>query len=213
MIKNYYKILNLNKNSSKQEIKNSYRKLVKFWHPDVNSNPRANDKIIEINEAYEILYDDIKRATYDKLYEHFFEINHQEKANKNQYETYQSESKSSKGQKISINIEIDLAELEKWIQSAKVTANSILKKGIKKVDSGLETGFYAVGQVGNCLSVVFGIAIGIAFLVSPLKYFGKLLGGQEESSIWRILISIIFGGLGILIIVGLLKNGLNQDDD
>ena len=54
MIKNYYKILNVSKSASKQEIKSAYRKLIKFWHPDVNSNPRAHDKLVEINEAYEL---------------------------------------------------------------------------------------------------------------------------------------------------------------
>ena len=215
MIKNYYKILNVNKGASKQEIKSAYRKLIKFWHPDVNSNPQAHNKIVEINEAYEILYDDNKRATYDRLYQFYFESS-QSKRDETSYEykeqrdyTHTSES----GRKVNINIEIDLEKLEEWIAAAKLSANEILKKGIKKVDSGLETGFYAVGQAGNCLGFLFAIGFGIAFLVSPIVYFGKLIGGEEEFSLWRTIISIVFGGIGILIIVGMLKGGLNPDDD
>ena len=55
MIKDYYKILDVQLTSTQEEIKSSFRKLAVFWHPDRNSNPLALQKMQEINEAYEIL--------------------------------------------------------------------------------------------------------------------------------------------------------------
>lgn len=50
-----YKIFGLNPESSEEEIRKRYRELVKKFHPDVNKNPNAEKKFIEIQEAYEIL--------------------------------------------------------------------------------------------------------------------------------------------------------------
>lgn len=62
-MKDYYKILGVNKKSTKDEIKKAYRKLSKKYHPDVN--PEGDEKFKEISEAYEILSDDNKRKNYD----------------------------------------------------------------------------------------------------------------------------------------------------
>ena len=67
MIKDYYKILGLSISATQNEIKQSYRKLAVFWHPDRNSNPIALEKMKEINEAYEILSDENKRKSYNKI--------------------------------------------------------------------------------------------------------------------------------------------------
>ena len=65
-MKDYYKILELNKNATEDEIKKAYRKLAKKWHPDKNrDNPKAEEKFKEIQEAYEILSDPKKKETYD----------------------------------------------------------------------------------------------------------------------------------------------------
>ena len=67
MLKSYYDILNVAPNASKSEIKNQYKKLVKMFHPDVNSSIEAEATFKEINKAAEILLDDIKRRNYDSL--------------------------------------------------------------------------------------------------------------------------------------------------
>ena len=65
--KNYYKILGVNKDASADEVKKAFRKLALKHHPDKNQgNKESEKKFKEINEAYEILKDDQKRAAYDR---------------------------------------------------------------------------------------------------------------------------------------------------
>lgn len=66
--KDYYKILGVDKNASEKDIKLTYRKLARKYHPDVNPHDKsAESKFKEINEAYEVLSDKEKRAKYDSL--------------------------------------------------------------------------------------------------------------------------------------------------
>lgn len=60
----YYKILELNKNCKKEEIKKQFHKLSLKYHPDKNGCNDSKD-FIKVNEAYNILYDDEKRKVYD----------------------------------------------------------------------------------------------------------------------------------------------------
>jgi curved DNA-binding protein len=66
--KDYYKILGLNRNAGKDEIKKAYRKLARKYHPDVNPEDKtAGAKFSEINEAHEVLSDPEKRKKYDQF--------------------------------------------------------------------------------------------------------------------------------------------------
>lgn len=60
-----YEILGVDKDASEQDIKKAYRKLSFQYHPDKNSEPGAEDRFKEINEANEILSDPAKRQQYD----------------------------------------------------------------------------------------------------------------------------------------------------
>lgn len=64
--KDYYKIMGLEKNTSPEEIKRTYRKLARKYHPDVSKEVDAENKFKELGEAYEILKDPEKRAKYDE---------------------------------------------------------------------------------------------------------------------------------------------------
>jgi len=65
--KDYYKIMALDKNATQAEIKKTYRKLARKYHPDVSKEPDAEQKFKEVGEAYEVLKDPEKRAAYDQL--------------------------------------------------------------------------------------------------------------------------------------------------
>ena len=65
--KNYYDILGVKKDASDADIKKKYRKLVRQYHPDVSDHPDSDNKIAEINNAYETIRDKDKRAEYDAL--------------------------------------------------------------------------------------------------------------------------------------------------
>jgi len=72
MIKDYYKILNVNRESSLNDIKKSFRSLALHWHPDKNSAPQAKETFLQIYEAYEILANETKRENYNILYDEYF---------------------------------------------------------------------------------------------------------------------------------------------
>jgi len=61
-----YKALGVERNASQDEIKKSYRKLARELHPDVNPDPKVQDRFKEITAAYEILSDPEKRSNYDR---------------------------------------------------------------------------------------------------------------------------------------------------
>ena len=63
----YYQILDVAREASTAEIKKAYRKQARRYHPDVNSEARAEDKFKEVNEAYEVLKDTEKRQAYDRF--------------------------------------------------------------------------------------------------------------------------------------------------
>jgi molecular chaperone DnaJ len=67
--RDYYEVLGVQKNASKEEIKNVYRKLALQYHPDRNKDPTAEEKFKELSEAYAVLSDEEKRKRYD-IYGH-----------------------------------------------------------------------------------------------------------------------------------------------
>ena len=66
--RDYYEVLGVQKNASKDDIKKAYRKLAIQYHPDKNpGNKTAEEKFKEATEAYEVLADDQKKAAYDQF--------------------------------------------------------------------------------------------------------------------------------------------------
>ena len=62
----YYAILQISKNASQNEIKKQFRLLAKKWHPDKKQSNDAEEKMAEINIAYEVLSDHNRRKMYDQ---------------------------------------------------------------------------------------------------------------------------------------------------
>ena len=65
--KDYYAILGVKREAGADEIKRAYRRLARKYHPDVSKEPDAEARFKEVGEAYEVLKDPEKRATYDRL--------------------------------------------------------------------------------------------------------------------------------------------------
>src|SRR5947209_10581237 len=66
--RDYYQILGVSRDADEATIKKAFRRLARELHPDVNTNdPQAEDKFKEAAEAYEVLSDPERRATYDRF--------------------------------------------------------------------------------------------------------------------------------------------------
>ncbi len=64
--RDYYEVLGVPKNASNEDLKSAFRRLARQYHPDVNSEPDAEERFKEINEAYAVLSDSDRRAAYDR---------------------------------------------------------------------------------------------------------------------------------------------------
>ena len=99
MTKDYYKILDITESSSTEEIKSAYRHLARKWHPDVAGNtPDIIARFKEINEAYEILSDSLKKADYDKArrFYSYAKNSYSKQETKTNYKTTENPNKTSK---------------------------------------------------------------------------------------------------------------------
>lgn len=67
MGKNYYDTLGVDRKASEQDIKKAYKRMALKFHPDKNKDPGAEEKFKEIAEAYDVLIDAEKRATFDRF--------------------------------------------------------------------------------------------------------------------------------------------------
>jgi molecular chaperone DnaJ len=65
--RDYYEVLGVGRQATEDDVKRSFRRLARQYHPDVNKNPDAETRFKEINEAYEVLSDAEKRAMYDRF--------------------------------------------------------------------------------------------------------------------------------------------------
>lgn len=65
--RDYYEVLGVSKDASENDIKLAYRRLARKLHPDLNkTDPKAKEKFIELQEAYEVISDEDKRRNYDQ---------------------------------------------------------------------------------------------------------------------------------------------------
>lgn len=91
--KDYYAILEIGSQSSSEEIRAAYRLLSKKWHPDLNPGKDVTQKMQDINEAYAILKDPVKKARYDFEYDNYFRTDEirQESEGRSEWEEHKQE--------------------------------------------------------------------------------------------------------------------------
>lgn len=117
MSKDYYKVLGVERTATKDEIKRAFRKLAMKYHPDRNKgNKEASDKFRDISEAYEILFDDEKRAEYDRTLVQSSSRNNSSREKKSDFgDLFHSftKKKPSKNQprRKEINLKVTLADI------------------------------------------------------------------------------------------------------
>ena len=70
----YYQVLGVDRSAGQQDIQRAYRTLARRFHPDINKDPGAEERFKQINEAYEVLSDEKKRARYDRFGEHWRQV-------------------------------------------------------------------------------------------------------------------------------------------
>lgn len=74
MARDYYEVLGVPRSASAEELQRAFRTLARRYHPDVNSDPSAEERFKEINEAYHVLSDPQTRARYDRYGPDFRQI-------------------------------------------------------------------------------------------------------------------------------------------
>lgn len=102
----YYKIMEVSKTATSEEIKKQYRKLARKYHPDVSKEPDAEKKFKALAEAYEVLQDPEKRKLYDQYGSDWKTGKQQEEYQKqytDQYQQYQPQGKSRRDEGFDYN--------------------------------------------------------------------------------------------------------------
>lgn len=152
MFKDYYKILEIPPHASAQEIKAAYRNMSIKWHPDRNPNQDVTGIMQNINEAYAILKDEVKRARYDREYQQFKE------------QTYQSYATSQNCSEEESSYDIQDETLKEDIAAARKYAKELVeefmesfKKASEDAAKGAWSGAKSYIYTGIFLFVVGGI--------------------------------------------------------
>lgn len=214
-MKNHYETLGVSQNASIDEIKKAYRKLVRKYHPDINKSKDAEEKTKELNIAYEILSDSIKRAKYDEALKSIFEkqnhANQNTNAKSNQRNYYENKSNannanfsdSTKSDKNHNNANENQSEKSENESQYKMppTLGEAFKRACEYI-------LLIIG-IGFCVSFVYGLVFyffrvnlnfqGLSFLVAigifarrdyvaSIKKYGKIEGKKYQKRVWSIII-------------------------
>lgn len=111
MKRDYYEILGLQRGASEEDIKKSYRKMAKKYHPDVNKDEDADLKFKEVNEANEVLSDPEKRRLYDQ-FGHDWEQSQNQQGFRGHYAHFMKDfaRAQAKGRSIQVPVTLTLEE-------------------------------------------------------------------------------------------------------
>lgn len=166
-------MLGIDKTADSDTIKKSYRKLALKFHPDVCKLPNAQERFIEIQEAYEILGDITKRHYYDILWDSH----------------YQPKSRTRAQEIFEEKVEKDY---QQWRYQANKTAVDLAKERFDKVKEAVFDGVgQAVGGVVNFMSFVYGAIFLIGPFIAIFVNWTDYKNGNEASLTGVIVCSII----------------------
>lgn len=179
---NYYELLGVNEDASKEEIKSAYKAQMKKWHPDINKSSNAVLMSTKINEAKEVLLDDIKRKDYDEYLKNKIEENY------NRYTQNKNQTKEEEKKK-----EDDDRKVTKW-QYLKDWIKYADQKPIKKL----------LGLIGVLLESLLCWLIKILLIIIA---FTCNMGSYIIKQLFYYL-SPLLGILGILLFAQILTNGM-----
>ena len=159
-LKNYYQILNITQECQLSDIKRAYRTLALKYHPDKNKDSNAEQKFIEITEAYEVLRDPIKRKEYDALYNIYFpkydgsiadEAQNDPSIDKQEYWYRYGKSKAK--------------------EYASVPFDEFSRRMLREVSIGL-------GYIPNIIALIITVGSGFSILsISPEIFSKSIIGG------------------------------------
>ncbi|MGD1804241.1 J domain-containing protein [Dapis sp. BLCC M126] len=121
---NYYKILDITPTATQGQIKQAYRRLVKLFHPDTNTDIADHESIIKINEAYEVLGDPQRRKSYD--YHQLNQNSHKYRKTSQDYQKHQTRGKN-----------VD-EHLHKWLNQVYKPVNKIIIQILKPLKSEID---------------------------------------------------------------------------
>lgn len=175
----FYELLGIKRQATKEEIKSAYRTMVKKYHPDVNKSEEANKIILSLNEAKEVLLDDQKRKEYNELLEGI--------SRSKQFSNDKSETYNTKTQEYRNNYaDVYVTKWEFFLNYIKHGLDSIFKKYIKSVLVFINFLLFMVLK-GICFGIVFLISLantlvdylaGLIMLLAVLSLF--VLAGETE---------------------------------
>ena len=168
-MKNYYEILEVNEHASKEIIEKAYRTLVKRYHPDLYSSTQkklAEQKLMDLNEAYDVLSDDFLRRQYDREFQKEQESKTIEAGeNQNQNRNRRNTSSQNKNRKEDINARTN-TKMNNTVGTFSIVGmlkDLIVQKFRNREKRKLnQTDFLAIG-----LTVVIVVLIGVALWFIP----------------------------------------------
>ena len=191
-MKNYYEILEVSQNASPEVIEKAHKALVKKYHPDLQPTDKKNDaenKIKEINEAYEVLSDINKKADFDrKLNDYKVKSQKMEESKNiiNQKPVHTERSKqpdiTAEAYNDAVNQAYNKAYNDAYINSLKNMGYTI--KYEKTVLEKLKTIFYAIVTI-----IIFIVLCLILWQIPPIKNY--FIDVYNNNQIFKVIVDFI----------------------
>lgn len=157
----FYELLGIKRQATKEEIKNAYRLMAKKYHPDVNNSEEANKIIISLNEAKEVLLNNQKRREYDALLDN---ISHSKQFSDDKSETYRTRTKEYKNYYSNVYI----TKWEYFLNYLRNGLDNIFKKYVKSILVFLNFLLFLV---------IKGLLFGFVFLITIISPLVDYLAG------------------------------------